>query len=291
MTVLEIIQRSTEYLSVRGVESARLNAELILAHVLGMPRLRLYLEFDQAVGVNETARARELVRRRGQREPLQHLTGTAAFLGHELLVSPEVLIPRPETELLAQMAIQRLQTAGGSSPARVLDFGTGSGCLAIAIAAALPSVEVHALDISTAALDLARRNAQRSGSGRIRFHAGDGFRALAPGCGIPSSGLDLLVSNPPYIPTGDLATLQPEVRDHDPRQALDGGADGLDFYRRLAAEAGSWLKPGAPMLLEFGDGQAAPLEALFQSAGWQLVSIEKDLSGTERVLIVHVPSA
>ncbi|MBN8247452.1 MAG: peptide chain release factor N(5)-glutamine methyltransferase [Verrucomicrobia bacterium] len=291
MTVLEILQRSTEYLAARGVDSARLNAELLLSHVLQKPRLRLYLEFDRNVTEADTARARELVRRRGHREPLQHLTGTAAFLGHELEVSPAVLIPRPETEVLAQAAIRLLSGREEPSPLRVLDFGTGSGCLAIAIAAAVPFAEVHALDLSTAALDTATRNARRSGVDRIRFHLGDGFAALQSASGLLPGDLDLLVSNPPYIPTGDLASLDPEVRDHDPRAALDGGADGLHFYRRLSREAPAWLKPGAPLLLEFGDGQAPALQSLFQDGGWRLEAVEKDLSGTDRILIVRSPTA
>lgn len=291
MTVLEILQRSTGYLAARGVDSARLNAELLLSHVLGKPRLRLYLDFEQIVADADLSRARDLVRRRGHREPLQHLTGTAAFLEHLLEVGPEVLIPRPETEGLAQAAILQLQAIPGSDPLRVLDFGTGSGCLAIAIAAAVPRAEVHALDVSPAALKTAARNAHRCGQDRIRFHLGDGFAALRDEV-VPAPGrLDLIVSNPPYIPTGDLAGLEPEVRDYDPRSALDGGTDGLDFYRRLAGEAPAWLKPAAPLLMEFGDGQAPALRSLFQSGGWHLESIGKDLSGTERILIVRRPTA
>lgn len=291
MTVLEILQRSTGYLAARGVDSARLNAELLLSHVLGRPRLRLYLDFEQRVAEADLSRARELVRRRGQREPLQHLTGTAAFLEHELEVGPDVLIPRPETEGLAQAAIHRLRAMSGADPLRVLDFGTGSGCLAIAIAAAMPVAEVHALEVSSAALDTAVRNARRCGQERIRFHLGDGFTALRDGSGPSPGELDLIVANPPYIPTGDLDGLAPEVRDHDPRAALDGGVDGLDFYRRLAREALLWLKPEAPLLMEFGDGQAPALRTLFHQGGWNLEAVGKDLSGTERILIVRRPTA
>jgi len=291
MTVLEIIQRSTEYLAARGVDSARLNAELILSHVLGKPRLRLYLDFDQEVPDPDRTKAREWVRRRGQRVPLQHLTGTAAFLGHELRVGPAVLIPRPETEVLAQAAIRILQVQNGAPPQKVLDFGTGSGCLAIAMAAAMPSVEVHALDISAAALEVARVNARQAGVDRIRFHAGDGFEALNAAEDLRRGSLDLLVSNPPYIATGDIATLDPEVRDHDPRAALDGGPDGLDFYRRLSVESPPWLKPRALAALELGDGQAPEVQRLFRAGGWQVESVEKDLSGTDRILIVRAPTA
>lgn len=286
MTVLEILRRSTEYLEARGVESARLNAELILSHVLHQPRLRLYLEFDRVVGAPETAAARDLVRRRGRREPLQHLTGTTAFLGHELRVGPEVLIPRPETERLAQLAIERLRRPDAPATPRVLDFGTGSGCLAIAIAAAIPAAEVHALDLSVPALDLARENARPLGTDRIAFHCGDGFAALPDRGGEPRRGFDLLVANPPYIPTADIGSLDPEVRDHEPRLALDGGPDGLAFFRRLAAEASHRMRCPGCLMLEFGDGQAAAVQELFTNTAWTVERVEKDLSGRDRILIV-----
>ncbi|MBX3730993.1 MAG: peptide chain release factor N(5)-glutamine methyltransferase [Verrucomicrobiae bacterium] len=286
LTVLEILRRSTEFLEARGVESARLNAELILSHVLRQPRLRLYLEFDRVVGAPETAAVRDLVRRRGRREPLQHLTGTAAFLGHELRVGPEVLIPRPETERLAQLAIERLRRPDASATPRVLDFGTGSGCLAIAIAAAIPAAEVHALELSVPALDRARENARPLGTDRIAFHCGDGFAALPDGEGEPRRGFDLLVANPPYIPTADIGSLDPEVRDHEPRLALDGGPDGLSFFRRLAVEASHRMRRPGCLMLEFGDGQAAAVRELFTNTAWTVERVEKDLSGRDRILIV-----
>lgn len=289
MTVLEVLQKSATYLGDRGVESARLNAELLLSHVLRKPRLRLYLDFDQPLSEADLGAARELVRRRGQREPLQHLTGSVAFLSHELRVTPDVLVPRPESELLAQRTIDRLRNGPVGSPRRGLDFGTGSGCLAIALAAAIPEAEVHALDISDAALVIARDNARQNGVDRITFHAGDGFAALDSAFPTEKTVFDVIVSNPPYIPTSDIATLEPEVRDHDPRLALDGGADGLDFYRRLAREAGDWLRPEGSLLAEFGDGQAPALRQLFTNNGWRLDAIEKDLSDRDRVLIVRPP--
>jgi len=303
VTILDVIRRSTEFLAGRGVDSPRLQVELLLAHVLKLPRLKLYLQFDRELTEAELAPLRDLVKRRGQREPLQHLTGTAAFLAHEIKVTREVLVPRPETEMLAQLAVQKLSAAGGQPmaseadrmpAARCLDFGTGSGCLAIAIAAACPETEVHAIDKSPAALTIARENAASNGvAGRITFLEGDGFAALAahPSSGIRLPPFDLVVTNPPYIPTAEIATLDPEVRDHDPRLALDGGADGLDFYRRLATEAVPWLVPGGWLLAEFGDGQAEAVSGIFTGAGWSSEGVEKDLSGRERVLIVRSPQA
>lgn len=279
MTVREVIQRSTEFLQRHGVDSPRLQTELLLAHLLKLPRLQLYLNHDRVLSEPELAALRVLVQRRAKREPLQHLVGSASFCGIELAVSPAALIPRPETETLAELAVAALTKNSSPTPV-VLDFGTGTGCLAVALAAQCKNASVHALDLSEAALALARKNAERHGlSERVTFHLGDGFRAL------PSElRFDLLVSNPPYIPSAEIATLQPEVRDFDPRAALDGGADGLDFYRLLARETPAWLKEGGGLFAEFGDGQEAVLPSLFNDTGWRAVSIHHDLTGRPRVL-------
>ena len=246
MTVLEVIQRSTPFLAQRGVESPRLQIELLLAHALKLPRLQLYLNFERVLAEPELETLRALVKRRGQREPLQHILGSVSFCGLELAVSPEVLIPRPETELLAERAWNFLNLIGGDRPGtepagcRALDFGTGSGCLAIAVAVKSPAARVVALDVSAAALSVARANAERHHvSDRLEFLESQGFTALPGG-----ASFDLILSNPPYIPSGDMAGLEPEVRDHDPQLALDGGADGLDFYRRLAARGRRVFTPG-----------------------------------------------
>ena len=169
----------------------------------------------------------------------------------------------------------------------VLDFGTGSGCLAVTLAVKCPAAVVHAVDISPDALAVARGNAVRHGvDGRVSFHLGDGFAALPA-----DVRFDLLVGNPPYIPSGEIATLQPEVRDHDPRLALDGGADGLDFYRRIARAAAAWLRPDARVMLEFGDGQGAALRGLFSGGPWRCEGIFPDDSGRERILIAAVARA
>ncbi len=282
MTILEVIQRSTEFLARKGVDSPRLQIELLLAHVLQMPRLKLYLSFDRTLTEPQLATLRDLVKRRADREPLQHILGSTSFCGLEITVNRAVLIPRPETEQLAEKAWQWLSNRN-SELATVLDFGTGSGCLAIAIAVKCPAARVCALDISETALALARQNAARhAASDRIQFHLGDGFAALPGGM-----RFDLLVSNPPYIASAEIETLQPEVRDHDPRLALDGGQDGLEFYRRLAAEGPARLAPGARAMFEFGDGQAPALQEIFEAHQWVIDAVERDLSGRERILIAR----
>ena len=283
MTIRAAIQSHEAFLASKGVESPRLQVELLLAHLLNLPRLRLYLDLDRELSKGELGQIEALVQRRAERVPLQHLVGTVSFNGLELEVNGDVLIPRPETEILAQLAVQHLSSVKKSAPV-ALDFGSGSGCLAIALAVGVPGAMVHAIDCSEAAIAVARRNAQRHGvADRIQFHLGDGFAALPK----TTQPFDLLVSNPPYISTGEIATLDPEVRDHDPLLALDGGADGLDFYRRLAAEAPGFLQPGAPVLLEFGDGQEDDLCRLFSGSGWVFEAIENDLSGRPRIVIAR----
>jgi release factor glutamine methyltransferase len=207
------------------------------------------------------------------------------FLGLELAVTRDALIPRPETEQLVELAAKHLAScnAGQAHRIRVLDFGTGSGCVAVALAKQFPGAEFHATDLSEAALRVAQENAARHGvTDRVQFHLGDGFSAVPTGM-----RFDLLVSNPPYIPGGEIAELQPEVREHDPRLALDGGTDGLDFYRRFVAEAPAFLQPDARLVAEFGDGQEAALAGLFAAPGWSLESIEKDLTGRARFLVAR----
>jgi release factor glutamine methyltransferase len=286
VTVLEVIQRSTEFLVKKGVDSPRLQVELLLAHVLKLPRLKLYLNFERKLAEAELETVREMVKRRGNREPLQHVLGSVSFCGLEIKVNRHVLVPRPETELLAERAWQFL-TVRNTRPLSVLDLGTGSGCLAIAMAVHCPTAQIEALDISATALALARANAAANGvAERIRFHPGDGFAALPT-----APAFDLIVSNPPYIPSAEIETLAPEVRDHDPRVALDGGADGLNFHRRLTAEAASHLRPEGRIMLEFGDGQAERIRQLFVQHNWIVESVEADYSGRPRFLTARAERA
>jgi release factor glutamine methyltransferase len=291
MTIASALELGEQQLRAAGIESGRLETELMLAQLLDVPRLQLWLQREQSLTNGQHGKLTDWLARRATREPLQHILGWAPFLDLELHVNGDVLVPRPETELLAQLAIERLKRTQITEP-RALDWGTGSGCLALAIAKAVPHSEVHALDISPDALRVARANAIGQGlADRVKFHLGNGFQALASSSDfpLPTSHFDLVVTNPPYIPSAEIATLQPEVRDHDPRLALDGGTDGLDCYRRLATEAKAWLRPDGCLLAEFGDGQAAALSEIFSAAGWLVESVEKDLSGRERVLIVRAP--
>lgn len=278
-SVLEILKLSSEFLAKREVESPRLQAELMLAHILQMPRLKLYLNFETALATSQVDQMRALVRRRGQREPLQHLLGTTSFCGLEIKTTSAALIPRPETELLAEKAWTWLK---GRSVPRFLDFGTGTGCIAIAVLKNAPESRGIALDISTSALALATENTESHQlSDRLDLVLGDGFGALDS-----ALRFDLIISNPPYIPTAEIATLQIEVKDHDPLNALDGGADGLNFYRMLATEATARLQPKGRLMLEFGDGQANALSEIFLQHNWIVESVDLDYSQRERILLV-----
>ena len=286
MTVLEGIQRSTEFLSKKGVDSPRLQAELLLAHLLKLPRMRLYLNFERVLGANEVDAFRDLVQRRAAREPLQYILSSTSFCGLELALNRHVLIPRPETELLAERGWQFLREISNSTPhPSALDFGTGSGCLAIALAVNSPTARLVGLDVSSEALELARANAARHAvTDRIEFVYGDLFDSL-PG----DRKFELVISNPPYIPTAEIDLLQPEVRNYEPRHALDGGVDGLAFFRKLAVATGPILKPGARLMLEFGDGQLDSIHAIFQSENWIVEAMQTDYTQLPRIAVLKKP--
>jgi release factor glutamine methyltransferase len=282
MTVLEVIQRSAEFLARKGVDSPRLQVEWLLAHRLAVPRLHLYLQFDRILSPTDLEAIRDLVQRRGRREPLQHILGTAFFHNLEFKVDRRVLIPRPETEFLAELALNRVCHQHAQS-LQILDFGTGSGCLAVTLAHHLPHARVHAVDLSSDALAVARENSTRHGTAqRTVFHCGDGFAALPPGL-----TFDLIVANPPYIPSSEINDLQPEVRDHDPRLALDGGPDGLDVLRQLASGARARIQPKGTILVELGDGQDSAASGLFMDHNWVVERVAPDYTQRPRVLVAH----
>ena len=288
MTVRDTLSWITGTLQSAGIESGEVEAGWMLWRLTGDNPVQLRLRGDRWVSSEHRLQLEAWVQRRCRREPLQHLLGVAPFLDWEIEVSGDVLVPRPETEVLALKAREWLrQRSGGAArrPAKALDIGTGSGCLAIALAD-LPGVSVQAIDVSEAALRVARSNAARLGFPDIEFLHRD-LRTLSE---TAFHDLDLIVSNPPYIPSEEIAGLDPEVRDHDPRLALDGGTDGLEFYRILARQGRHWLQASGCLMLEYGDGQAPALIRLFTEEGWGEISAEKDLSGRERILIVH-PSA
>ncbi len=283
--VAEALLAAARRLLAGGIESARLDAELLLGHALGKSRAELLRDARQALGQAERQSYQVLLARRLEREPVAYITGRQEFWSRELRVTPEVLIPRPETECLVESA---LRIAGGRrAPLHILDLGTGSGAIAIALAAELPQAEIFAADISSAALCIARLNAAANGvAARIHFLRGDLFGALGPS----AEKFDLIVSNPPYIRSGDLADLAPEVSRWEPRGALDGGSDGLDFYRRLAAESFAHLSPGGAVVVEIGAAMGDQVKSLFAGARAG-VEIGRDYSGRDRVVVARPGAA
>ncbi|MBU5441706.1 peptide chain release factor N(5)-glutamine methyltransferase [Paenibacillus sp. MSJ-34] len=286
-TIREAFVEASSFLSERGVAEAPHVAELLLRHLLGLDRAAYLLRWHEAFPPEREAQWRQIVARKAAGEPAQYIIGEQEFYGLPFEVTPAVLIPRPETELLVEAVVRegrRLWPDGADASAAapsVADIGTGSGAIAVTLAVQCPTWRVCASDISAAALEVAQRNAARNGAAaRIAWANGD---LLAPFAG---ERLDIVVSNPPYIPAGDIAGLQPEVRDYEPRTALDGGTDGLDPYRRMLAQLP--LLAGAPRVMgfELGMGQAREVAAMMEAAGhWDTVYIVPDLAGIERHVI------
>ena len=277
--LLDILENTSRFFAAKGLENARLQAELLLAAVLDVKRLDLYLQFERPLHTSEVDRYREYVRQRLQRVPVQYITGVAAFRHLELTVTPAVLIPRPETEVLVDVALELLPAGG-----RVLDLCCGSGAVALSLAQEAAAAEVVAADVSAAALEVAKANGQRCGlAERVEWHCGDLF---APLHGIEP--FDLIAANPPYVRHSDLAQLAPEVRDYEPHLALDGGEDGLAYYRRIAQEVADFIRPGGYLLLEVGDGQSAAVEDLLaRSVRLTEVQIRPDLNQIPRVVVAR----
>ncbi len=273
-TVLKILRWTTDYFAGKQIDSARLEAELLLAATLDLDRVGLYVNFERPLNADELSSFRERVRRRSLREPLQYILGETEFWSLTFSVGPAVLVPRADTEVLVEEALTRIEGA-----ARILDVGTGSGAIAIALAHEKAEIQLTALDCSEPALEVASSNAQRNGvAERVSCLVGD-LAALPPG------PFEMVVSNPPYIPSKDWAELMPEVRDYEPRLALDGGDDGLQAYRQLAAQAGQVLAPGGWLLVEVGIGQAQEVSDMFEAAGMIDVSQRDDYAGIPRVVM------
>jgi release factor glutamine methyltransferase len=274
MTVLELLENTTRYFAKHEVPSPRLTIEIMLAEVLNKTRMQLYLEFDQVVPEPAMDRLRPLVKRRADGEPVEYLLGGTTFAGHRVTVTPDVLIPRPETEILLEEVIKLIDPAG----LPVLDVGTGSGILALSLAKKFPQLEIHAVDVSPAALAIAQRNAE--GLSNIRFHECD----LLEGGGkhLPEK-FQVIIANLPYIPSGQIDGLMREVR-HEPRLALDGGADGLDLIRKLIAQSAGRTRY---LALELGDDQAGLAKTLCLGAGYALIRILPDFTERERILIAE----
>ncbi|MBI1909249.1 MAG: peptide chain release factor N(5)-glutamine methyltransferase [Deltaproteobacteria bacterium] len=324
-TILSLLQETTPYFEKKGIPNPRLDAELLLAAVLEIGRIDLYTSHDKKVSEKNLARFKELIARRAEREPLQYILGETEFWGLKIKVTPDVLIPRPETELLVEKALQqagdglsgtdnrfcsdaakslsalsaRLKPEGfcesglrelpsNPSPAwRILDIGTGSGCIAIALAKNLPRSKITATDISAKALELARGNARRNRvENQIEWIKTDLFPTRKGGTSpAPTPLYDLIISNPPYIAETEFAGLQPEVRDYEPREALLGGRDGLAIIRRILAKAASYLKPEGVLILEIGEKQKESLQREQQNWSFSKMTFLKDYQGIDRILI------
>ncbi len=272
-TVLKVLKWTAGYLDQAGVENGRLDGELMLSSALGLDRVGLYLNYDRPMDPEELGIFRELVKRRAKREPLQYILGRTEFWSLPMKVNPSVLIPRQDTEILVEESLKRI-----GAEARILDVGTGSGAIAIALAHERRDVRVVALDCSQEALQTARDNACLNGvDGRIDFQRGNLFE-------LPEGEYDLIVSNPPYIPENEVPALMPEVRDHEPHGALAGGADGLDCYRALACQAEDRLTLGGWLLMEVGAGQAEQVVHLLEQAGLCETFVRDDYAGIPRVV-------
>ena len=283
-TVRRILEWTTGHFSRKQIAQPRLSAELLLAHVLKVPRIKLYTDYERQLQEKEQSAYRELVRRAAEQEPIAYLTGKAHFFNLEFEVTRDVLIPRPDTETLVENVLQLARHQAGFQSPRVLDLCTGSGCIAAAIAFHLKTSVLTATDVSPAAVAVAQRNIERLGlSDRVLIAEGDLFEPLSRMVDVQP--FDLIVANPPYIPTAQIETLDRSVRDYEPLQALDGGIDGLVIHRRILSEAPIRLVPGGRVYLEiaFDQGEAA-LQLAKNYPMFDDVRILKDFGGRDRVL-------
>jgi len=288
-TVREAIRTGAEYLRKAGIDNARLDAEVLLRDVLGMEQTDFYLSMDEAMDAAAELEFHKLLLRRAGRDPVAYITGHKEFWSLDFVVTPAVLIPRPETELLVELALKLSTPSAGTSRRNILDLGTGSGAIAVSLAKELPQARIFAVDISAAAIEIACLNARRHGvEDRMEFVSGDLLEPVAE----EREGFDLIVANPPYIRSGDLAGLEPEIQKWEPTTALDGGADGLLYYRRIVAAAGDYLKAGGSILLELGYGMSEAVARLFADAGgFEPAHVYRDYAGKERVIAAAKISA
>ncbi len=282
-TLLSILRQSTGYLREAGLDQPRLEAELLLGHCLGVSRLDLYLQFERLLLASELSRIRPLLRSRARGRPLAYITGRKEFFGLDFEVGDGVLVPRPETELLVELAVA---AAGTADQIRCADLGCGTGCVGIAIATRLPQALVDAVDQDAIAVELSRRNAIGNGvQGRLTVLQGSWAAPLRD-----RGPYQLIVSNPPYVTSAEWAELSPGVRDYEPKMALDGGPDGLDSYRELLPGVAAIAAPGAAILLEGDPRRMAALDRLCSDLWPQSERrVHQDLSGRDRVLEVGLP--
>ncbi len=281
LTVLEIIKRTTEFFQKHGIESPRLNAELLVGHALGLKRMQLYLQFERPLAEVELAKIRPLVKRRSEREPLQYIVGTTDFSGLTLKVDRRALIPRPETELLIEIAKEKFAAA---VPTRVLDLGTGSGAIALALAKHFAEARVTAVDVSADALALAGENATTVGvAERVTFLRSDWFAALPR-----DASFELIVANPPYLSDAETKETAPEVQKFEPWNALSSGPAGTEALAVIVREAKARLAPGGCLICETGIAQHAQLLEWLRAAGYADVESRKDLTGRDRFVLASV---
>lgn len=276
-TIRRVLEWTLDYLAQHGSETPRLDAEVLLAFACGCPRIQLYTRYDEELPEQVRARMRTLVKRRAQAEPVAYLVGHREFFSLDFEVSPDVFIPRPDTETLVVEALERLQPR---AEARVLELGTGSGCIAVSLARNHSGIHLTAVDVSETALEIAARNAARNGvSDRIQFLESDLFDAVGAG-----EGFDAVVSNPPYVPRDEV--LDPQVSRHEPELALRGGADGLDLIRRIVTDAPRFLRPRGLLMLECSPEQTATVSALLAGeSAFREIKVCADLSGAPRVVL------
>jgi release factor glutamine methyltransferase len=282
-TIQKLLNWIAEYLKNKGVDSPRLSAELLLSYVLGLRRIELYTQFDKVVTEEQLGRLHDLVERAGKSEPIAYLAGKTEFYSLELEVTADCMIPRPETELLVERAIEFLRARGGEQ--FVCDLCTGSGCIATAIAKNFSDCRIIATDICEAALGVAAKNIERYGlTNRVKLLCGDLFDPIVPELDVDK--FDLIVCNPPYVSSAEFEKLSKNVKDYEPKMALFAGDDGLDIYRRIIAEAGQFLKPDAALMLEIGYKQGQAVRQLLEQTGcFGGITIEKDHCGNDRIAI------
>jgi release factor glutamine methyltransferase len=279
LTIINAVELSAEYLGKKSVASARINAELLLAHILNCKRMDLYLKFDQPLTNEETLIYREYIKRRGQREPLQYIIGSVEFYGLEFIVNKSVLIPRQETEILVEEIIKR---SDKSRECRILDIGSGSGNIAIALSKNLPNSIVHSIDISEQAITLSKKNAEfHNLNGQLSFENIDVNNFVLEN----KSKYDIIVSNPPYISLNEYGSLEKELLEHEPKVALTDSKDGYSFYDFISSRSMEFLKPNGKLFFEVGLGQFNKVSSLVKDSGFNKVEIIKDYLDIERVVI------
>lgn len=282
ITVLEVLQKSSKFLESKKVEHPRLNAELLIGHALGLKRMQLYLEFERLLPEAELEKIRPLIRRRSQREPLQHIIGSVEFAGIELKVDRRALIPRPETEYLVEL-LKAAWLAKGSEPKLVIDLGTGSGALALALATQWPTARVWATDASEEALSLTTENCEALGLGdRVTVLQSDWFGAVSK-----AERFDVIVANPPYLTAAEVEETAPEVKNFEPAMALSTAEDGMDAITAIVKSAGDFLQPGGLLAMETGIAQHAVICEMLATAGYSEIESRRDLTGRDRFVFAR----